>query len=426
MKKNSPKASSAKESPGNTLDGEDPGDDVQSRYRYQHAYTAIQFVRLVTENKITLVICENYEDLLIQESDKRFRGIQVKTRLFSGSPFRSSDQSFQKALGRFAKLELRFGGSFCGYTFVTNHDFYSKPGDGNPRELIALAKERSTVKHLPKSNPLRAFTSKVSSDWDCSEDHVLSALQKLTLTGYRQSEESSYQDLLEVLGPYKSLRKDYPMDTLMRAADNLVFLAYQSSAKVLGAPKNPLYDPSIELSDAISKLRLAGKTIRAKQVRETINEALKEGSPNQLISSGLVSGHDVPPGVHTMEEKLINGGLEQERIEVIGDAVTAIETAYLEWLYKYDEATAAQRYQHLMAQVHDDCVEAKVAAVPDKGGRRGHNMYKKLRENLKQRISDSNNVLFGCSELHLLGLAGVLTQQCKVWWGDKFKLKSSV
>ncbi len=68
--------------PGNTLDTSDTGDDVQLRFRYQHAYAAIQCLRMLSSTGgPKAVYCENHEDVLIENNDGKFVGVQVRRYL---------------------------------------------------------------------------------------------------------------------------------------------------------------------------------------------------------------------------------------------------------------------------------------------------------------------------------------------------------
>ena len=80
-------------------------DDVQLRFRYQHAYAAIQCLRmLVPSGGPQAVYCENHEDVVVENADGKFVAAQVKTRKLSRSPFKATDEEFIKAIRRFSRL----------------------------------------------------------------------------------------------------------------------------------------------------------------------------------------------------------------------------------------------------------------------------------------------------------------------------------
>src|ERR1700679_2610873 len=85
-------------SPGNTLDTTDPGDDVQLRFRYQHAYAAIQCLRMLgPAGGPQAVYCENHEDVVVENPDGKFVAAQIKTRKLSRSPFKSNGRGVHQS-----------------------------------------------------------------------------------------------------------------------------------------------------------------------------------------------------------------------------------------------------------------------------------------------------------------------------------------
>ena len=47
-------------------------------------------------------------------------------------------------------------------------------------------------------------------------------------------------------------------------------------------------------------------------------------------------------------------------------------------------------------------------------------MFGVLAERLMARARDDRDQLHGCRPEHLIGAAGLLTQQCKTWWSPHF------
>jgi hypothetical protein len=78
-------------SPDSVLDTTDPGDDVASRFNYQHCYAAINAIRLISDESVVAVICENHEDILVKRTAGNFIGSQIKTRALTLPPFKSTD-----------------------------------------------------------------------------------------------------------------------------------------------------------------------------------------------------------------------------------------------------------------------------------------------------------------------------------------------
>ena len=47
-------------------------------------------------------------------------------------------------------------------------------------------------------------------------------------------------------------------------------------------------------------------------------------------------------------------------------------------------------------------------------------MLIELRTKLRSKLKE--NITFDCQYIHLLGVAGILTEECKIWWSEKFKI----
>src|SRR3954453_12021972 len=187
--------------PGDILDTEDPGDDVQRRFRYQHAYAAIQCLKLLEPtSEFVAVYCENHEDVLLRRHNGRYVGVQVKTRQFEGEPFKASDAAVMKSIARFARLERDFPDQFDAYHFVTNHGFCTEVQDQRCLTfVIARIHERGGAKGLPKTNVLRAYVLAICEQHKCEETYVASALCKLVLVGFGSDLERSYRDLRDIV-----------------------------------------------------------------------------------------------------------------------------------------------------------------------------------------------------------------------------------
>ena len=173
--------------PGEILQHEDPGDDVQRRFRYQHAYAAIQCVRLLeTIQQVVAVYCENYEDVLLRLSDGLYVGVQVKTRKFNGHPFKANEDAVIKSIIRFAALEGKYPDKFKAYRFVTNYIFYEAKNDAKfIRYQLDAAKACKNYKRLPKDNDLKSYINGICNSSSFDELLVLRALKKLELTDFR-------------------------------------------------------------------------------------------------------------------------------------------------------------------------------------------------------------------------------------------------
>ncbi|WP_313573766.1 dsDNA nuclease domain-containing protein [Brevundimonas sp.] len=411
--------------PGETLDKKDPGDDVQRRFRYQHAYAAIQCAKLLDPDCThDAVYCENFEDILLRKKTGTFEGVQVKTRQFKGEPFKSNDAALKKSIARFAELEKKFPGKFEAYHFVTNHGFWDEKQDKNCIAfLITSIKNRGGVKGLPSKHDLRAYIATICNDHDCVEGDVASAMLKMAIVGYESDLEKSPSDLRDIVAGLKDVEGCSAL-VARRVADNLMYLTYSASSMTLGGDVASLYELVSDFAAHRDALILLGKTICVDKVTDVVTSSVASDADNLLVSAHLVEADGVPQGMDVLAEKLERGGLQAERINKVKDFKASMEKLYLGWRYKQDVATANARLNHLKSLVEDDCVEAKIEASDKAPAEYAPAMYKGLRERLSERVASQSQPLFGATEEHLVGTAGILTEECSVWWSDKFELKS--
>lgn len=412
-------------SPGDTLDTKDPGDDVQRRFRYQHAYAAIQCAKLLNPDCThDAVYCENFEDILLRKKTGKFEGVQVKTRHFKGEPFRANDAAITKSIARFAELEKKFPGQFDAYHFVTNHGFWEEKQDKNCISfLVTSIKKRGGVKGLPATNELRSYIATICLSHECAEGDVVSAMLKMELVGYESGLESTPTDLRDVVADLSDLKACSAL-VARKVADNLMHMTYSASSMTLGGGVASLYELVSDYGAHRETLILLGKTICADRVKSLIASSVTSDADNLLVKANLVDDEGIPPGMDILTEKLERGGLQVERINKVKDFKASMEKLYLGWQYKQSVSAANARLTHLKSLVEDDCVEAKIEASSSNPTDLAPAMYKGLRQRLSERVATQSDRLYGATEEHLVGTAGILTEECSVWWSDKFELQS--
>lgn len=413
------------EGPGDSLDTKDPGDDVQRRFRYQHAYAAIQCAKLLNSDcGHDAVYCENYEDILLRKKTGKFEGVQVKTRLFKLEPFKSNDGAIKKSIARFAELEKKFPGQFDAYHFVTNHGFWEEKQDKNCiKFLVTSIKKRGGVKGLPTKNDLRSYIATICVDHECAEADVVSAMLKMELVGFESDLERTPNDLRDVVADLSDLKECSAL-VARKVADNLMHMTYSASSMKFGGDTASLYELVSDYDAHREALILLGKTICADKVKSVIASSVTSDAENLLVKADLVDDEGIPPGMDILTEKLEQGGLQAERINKVKDFKASMEKLYLGWQYKQSISAANARLAHLKVLVGDDCVEAKIDASSEKSTDYAPEMYRGLRQRLGERVASQSGRLYGATEEHLVGTAGILTEECTVWWSDKFELKS--
>jgi Cap4 dsDNA endonuclease len=408
--------------PDQILDNEDPGDDVSLRFRYQHCHAAILALRMIVPGyDVEEIICENHEDILVRRKDGLFVAVQVKTRDLTQPPFKAKDEQIIKALARFVRLNILFPGSFATFELLTNHVFWEgEETDNNLLFLLNSLKARGSVKGLKKERPLRLWVARISADCGSNEDAVVAALLKTVCTSKVDTVESVKRDVVDALAECPGMGES-PYASLRVMAGRLIEFACEASTKSKGSSVLALYQPGGDLQALICHQQLEAKRIRKSDVETIIKDAL-ESKFETLCVDDFAPATDLPKTLSVLYQKLERGALETERVQQFEDLVRSVEALYLKWVDRYGTEEANRRMNDLKNIVQFDCTEAKVAAAKPSDEPYASAMYAALYKMVSTRCANNPDTVYKCRPEHLLGAAGILTQECKVWWSEKFKL----
>jgi hypothetical protein len=126
-----------------------------------------------------------------------------------------------------------------------------------------------------------------------------------------------------------------------------------------------------------------------------------------------------------MELKMAKGKISAANIYRAKDHKYSAHALFDSWIYKYGPQRADERYQQLKVIIGNECQEAYDSVFkPDLPF--GHDMLQVVRERIRNRHADESASFFGCKYEHLLGVAGILTELCDVWWSESFEISEDV
>lgn len=412
--------------PDLVLDKSDPGDDVAARFNYQHSYVAINAIGLIISDDYVELICENHEDYLLKSNVGKFIGKQIKTRKITLAPFKAVDPQVVNALEKFCLLDQKFPGCFEGFDLTTNHTFWeNEQSPSNLPWLLTTLQQRGGIKGLRENNPLRQFVEGIAGSTGLSPQDVTTTLIRTTVRGHASEITHIRSSVQEALCECPGI-KDLPYATVAMIAEAVVQLARNASAKVLRGPIRELFAPGTDLKKAVDDQLLAGKRLCKADVLAVIDQFKGSSKPYQDIDvSTLVTPADAPSDLIVAFRKLARGGVEAARVTNIEDRVRSFEKLFIEWSQKYGVDEAKKRYNNVLAAVQFEAAEAH-ASVEKGAVPYGSAMYGTLAERLKARAKADRDQLYGCRPEHLIGAAGVLTQQCKTWWSPQFDVAEDV
>lgn len=146
-------------SPTDSRDQIDPGDEVLRKFRYQHAYGVILSVGMATGRLACKALwCEHHEDFLTEKADGLFDAYQIKTRKSELGEWQLSDEAFWKSIARFVRLDLAYPGKIQSFKFVSNTQFSNS--SAKDREYLSPVKLLAGIERAARREDLTGEVKK--------------------------------------------------------------------------------------------------------------------------------------------------------------------------------------------------------------------------------------------------------------------------
>jgi hypothetical protein len=402
-------------SPDTTAPSEDIGAETQRRFRHQAAYASLIACGLLDDaSSILELFCEHHDDVLLLMKSGLFRAIQLKTRAVGRPPLKSGDDEILSALRRFATLDASFPERFERFVIASNVGFWKEKKNGsNVDYILNAARAGGTSK-------CSTLIRRVKENREVSDVDILSVLARVELATIFGIEDVDAR-LCSEFASLNELR-DKRYDEVRKAALEVLHEIMDASG-LAQANCVPTYvalctDRAKEMTN---RAVIESKRMTAEKVRGFIARSLTASS--LLKSSRVVPLDQLPRGFKTMEKKLASGGMSVAEIEHLSDLKLSMEALLTQWSYRFGRDKAQEYYEHIRVLVTDECLAARQSADVEKG-LHASEMLSSLRKQLESRLQNDANMLLSCSKEHLLGMAGILTEDCKVWWSIEFNLES--
>lgn len=411
-------------SPTETLDEKDPGDATQRNFRYQHAYGVILLLAGAGKKKPYKAIwCEHHEDLLCERDDGRFDGFQIKTRQPEQGYWLLNHEPLQKSIKRFVHLASRFKNQINEFVFVSNAEFSNvstsakdhKKLSRSPRPFLKTIHRASSVKDIPK--PFDSSFSELKDFCLCSEDELFNTLKQMQLVV--GPERKSFD--AEIAHNHLShITECCGLDrvALNQIRDELIQQVYYASSLYSDDPSRHLQ--YLDTASATHPELLA-KRLEVNLVEECVRNFRRipfRYSPG-LSSLKIKSG----AGHHTLRQKLEQGGLGRQ-VRTMQRRTLSAEQTLIELEY-VDPEQFKKTLNQLECVVQAECDEAQLQASL-KGSPYGDTMLNCVYLRLKRISTEEAEKVEYQSYETLVGIAGLLTEECTVWWSEKFELGAAV
>ncbi|WP_195909533.1 dsDNA nuclease domain-containing protein [Rhizobium tubonense] len=409
--------------PSVLLDLEDPGDDVIARFRYQFSHVAIQALKMVVDPQwAKAIICENFEDFIVERHTGTFSAIQVKSRERHLSPFKLNELAVEKAIVRFVRLDLRFPGIFDEFVFVTNHEMWiEKENESNLVWLLDEIERQPTIKRLRATNPKKIAIDRLCKASGADADSVIATLSRTRCNPQKQDIKTIDRAVEHAIVECEQC-SDLQHRTVLRLVDDLVAAAFHASSKGRNTFVPSLYAADVDYASVFQKAALQGKMLGREMVQAIIADRLKPVD-EPLAITDLLEHSDLPVGLSRMVQKMAAGGVQLARINHVQDLVRSFEALKVRWATRYGGDKAKEMVNDLLARTLTECVEAHVEAEAAASGMSyGSSQFSLMKAKLEARYTREQATLYGCKPDHLIGAAGLLTEYCKVWWSSPFEL----
>ncbi len=399
----------------------DPGDEVQRRFRYQVNYACLKSMLLLTSDPaVAAVFCEHLEDVLLQLNSGKFVGIQIKTRELDQPAIKSSDEAIKNALAKFCRLDALFPGCFEHFVLATNFVFFEGEGFDNPRKVVAAC--QSGLEGIGPRHPIRKYLQTISKSEELPFDDVVAALARVALEERKTGIDQPDLELIHAMGSLPALGA-HSFDKLSEGVKRLQGRVWAASSKSITDNVLSSHEVSPDFSKHVEKLIADQKRITREDVSALLADLGEADTSAALLTiAGYLNVDGAFPGLGRMEIKMAAGAISYESVAQMKDNVASLESAFLRWKERYGLSVANERLAHLQHLALRDARIESASCYTDQAPF-GSAMLQRLSLRAKETWGEEKDGLFSCRHEHLLGAAGLLSEQCKVWWSPKTEVE---
>lgn len=392
----------------------DPGDEVQRRFRYQINYAALKALQMLSpDTKVRSIYCEHLEDVLVEGTNGLFTGIQVKTRELNQPQFRLSDTAISGALKRFCVRDARYPGQFERFVLATNFVFHDKEVSDDVGAVLKCCRDNPSLDGLGLRHKVRKCLAEFAESTSVAIGEVIAALGKVRLEERMTGIDQPEFDLVRALGEIEMLGNQSMLE-LHRMADAIRAHIWNVSSLALDGYVLETHAVVEDLAMHIDALRTKRKRLDRELLARLTTPAAFDHQELLTIRE-FIARETIPPGLGRMELKMAAGGIGYADVEQMKDDVASLERAFLGWKEKFGLAEANRRlahFQYLAARATREA-EAQTATGSSVYGQA---MLADLRGRTRATATSEKDSMFGCRSEHLAGTAGLLSEECKVWW----------
>ena len=396
---------------------EDPGDDIQQRYRYQAACASIFSLSLLSgDSEFECLFCEHHEDILIKRVDGKFIAIQVKTQKSNLGTFTATHKDIIKSLKRFVILEKDYPGKFSRFVITTNCGFWEKSKkNSNLPYILEELKKKLTLEGINKNQVYSSLINKLVNDTNCDEDLIITALKKVK-TDKQPDFDNVIPKLVSIISEIFNVSYK-PYYEIENAAKNLREKMFNAASLENDPPHSSFYAILKDAEEIEKNDIIQGKMFNKEKIENIIENSLNREIVLWSLKHFNIT--QLPENSLTMKIKMEAGEISSDNIENMKDLKFSAEKFLREWQIKYGIGVSNDRYEQLRLIAREECLASRDLAKNSSKVPYGRKMLIILRERVKELCRNDKESVFGCNQYHLLGISGILTEECVIWWSEK-------
>jgi len=447
--------------PNQVLNPKDPGDATRRRNRYQDVRATCYILALFDEDEeIIEVFCEQMEDILVKRVNGQYRGVQIKTKEDGTVPFKAGDEEIVKSLQRFIEEERDFPGQFEHFVLGCNCGFWQERKNSSnllhlldlakgktradaPKPVVDFLKRLCPAPKVPKAAKLSKTAKNAASPFASNASTQTSTVPQTAVVPPKESHEelldralvvfqkvtpTTTPPLTEMTAPVISLLeklecvgKNQSYDDLNSIAEALLAEVAKASAMTHSSFKRHYFEMCNDPVKAKADSILSAKRFDRARAEEVIRQAFRAKTP--LTDGTTFAADRLPAGTRTQQAKMTAGGIVIDDIEEAVQQRQAAEYVLSTWINKFGVSKANAQYQDLRSAVLTEANEAKKqASDAQSGAQYGAAMLTLVKERVRQLHRENGNALHGVRYDQLLGIAGIMTEECPLWWSERFDL----
>lgn len=403
-------------SPTDSRDLSDPGDEVLRKFCYQHAYGVVLSVGIATEKlDYTALWCEQHEDFLAETAEGLFDAYQIKTRKPELGEWELNDEAFWKSIARFVKLDITYPNKIRSFKFVSNTQFSDSAA--RDREYLSPHKLlngiQSEIQWADLVDDVKKGFEWLKDKLNVEATDLFPVLRRLDIIlgpTERAFEDELAQRHIATLAECELMNAS----SLARVREALIARIAEASSLVTDDPCRDWVGLTRKLDDDPF---LIAKRVTAEDIILTVRDAQGTGF-RFLPELASLQPSGTSGRLDTLRKKIFRGGLAA-RYEVMRRRALTAEQELL------DLATRPNDGKAICSQIENvvlaECDDANLRASQT-GDPYGPVMLIDVQDRLK-RISETDPTrVHRQSYDFLVGVAGLLTSECKVWWSEPFEL----